>query len=75
MKERVAGSSPLPAGAGARKSTVVNEDGSDGTVRNYAYYKDLRKKLGSKYYEPHIQQALIRDRKALGDDFFDKPNN
>jgi hypothetical protein len=44
----------------------------DGETRNYAYYKELRKKLGSKYFEPRIQQQLIKDRKALGDKFFDK---
>lgn len=46
--------------------------GGDGVVRDYAFYKELRKKLGDKYYQPKIQQQLIKDRKALGDKFFDK---
>lgn len=65
------GSSPL---AGLKGSNPpVGADGSDGVTRNYAFYKKLRKELGSKYYEPHIQQQLIKDRKALGENFFDKP--
>lgn len=47
--------------------------GSEGVVRNYAYYKALRKEIGSKYYEPRVQQQLFKDRKELGEDFFDKP--
>lgn len=65
------GSSPLPPGGG---SNPPANGGEDTTVRNYAYYKELRKKLGHRYYQPHIQQQLIKDRKALGDNFFDKPN-
>lgn len=43
---------------------------SEGVVRDAKYYSALRKQLGSKFYEPDIQQARLRDRKALGDRFF-----
>lgn len=62
------GGLPLDRG---RNPDNRGEEG-DGVVRNYSYYKKLRKELGHKYYEPNVQQALIRDRKALGDKFFDK---
>jgi hypothetical protein len=64
------GGSPLPAGGGGVRKPV--NAGMDGEPKNYAYYKDLRKKLGVRYYEPHIQQQLIKDRKALGEEFYDK---
>lgn len=60
----------LPAG-GVRPGTEI--PGGDVVVRNFAYYKKLRKEIGeAKYYQPKIQQQLIKDRKALGEEFFDK---
>lgn len=48
--------------------------GPDGVVRNFNYYKKLRKDVGdSKFYQPRIQQQMIKDRKTMGEEFFDKP--
>lgn len=41
-----------------------------GQVKNAAYFRDLRKKLGSSYYDPKIQQDLFKSRKELGDKFY-----
>lgn len=37
--------------------------------RDSAYYTKLRKELGSKFWNPDIQQQMFRDRKALGAEF------
>ena len=39
-------------------------------VRNAAYYSELRKTLGRKYYEPAIQNEIFEARKKLGPDFY-----
>lgn len=38
--------------------------------RNNAYYNDLRKTLGNKFWSPTIQQQLFKDRKDLGERFY-----
>lgn len=38
--------------------------------KNWAYYQDLRKKLGMDYYSPEVQRELVEQRKKLGSDFW-----
>lgn len=39
-------------------------------TKNAAYFRDLRKKMGTAYYSPAIQQDLFKSRKELGDKFY-----
>jgi len=43
---------------------------SNGNVKNAAYFKELRKTMGSDYYSPKVQQELFRARKEQGDAFY-----
>lgn len=42
----------------------------NGEVQNFAYFTKLRRELGEKYYEPHIQKQVFEARKKLGDAFW-----
>lgn len=53
------------------ESTVNTAANSTGTVRNNQYYQELRKTMKEhEFFEPKLQQQLIADRKALGDDWY-----
>jgi hypothetical protein len=69
---RLVGVNQPRANPGASFDNAVNPDasGGEGSMRNAAYYSELRKKLGHRFYEPDIQQQRLRDRKALGERFF-----
>lgn len=69
---RLVGINQPRANPGATFDNAVNPDasGTGGTIRNAAYYNNLRKELGHKFFEPRIQQQRLRDRQALGDKFF-----
>lgn len=61
-----------PRATGPNFQSEVNSEAQDshGGERNNAYYSDLRKKLGHKFWEPNIQQQRMRDRQALGERFY-----
>lgn len=42
----------------------------NGEVQNFAYFNKLRRELGERYYEPHIQKQVFEQRKKLGDAFW-----
>ena len=41
------------------------------TPRTFQWYQDLRRKMGSKYYQPNVQRQMMKDASALGNQFFD----
>ena len=41
------------------------------TPRTFQWYQDLRRKMGSKYYTPRVQQQMLKDAQSLGNDFYD----
>ena len=41
------------------------------TPRTFQYYQDLRRKMGSKYYQPNVQRQMMKDAQSLGNRFFD----
>lgn len=43
---------------------------NSGNERNSAYYSNLRKEMGTRFWDPKIQQQMFEDRKRLGDKFF-----
>ena len=43
--------------------------GNVGT-RNKAYYDNLKKEMGTKFWSPQIQQQMFKDRKTMGDEFY-----
>lgn len=43
-----------------------------GQTKDAAYFRELRKKLGAKYYDPSIQQDLFKSRKELGAKFYNQ---
>jgi hypothetical protein len=58
---------------GPNIQSEVNSDAQNdgyGGVRNEAYYRDLRTKLGPKFWEPNIQQQRMRDRQSLGERYY-----
>jgi hypothetical protein len=42
----------------------------NGEKQNFAYFQKMRRELGMKYYEPHIQKQVFESRKKLGTDFW-----
>ena len=40
--------------------------------RTFQWYQDLRRKMGSKYYTPRVQQQMLKDAQALGNGFYDQ---
>lgn len=51
-------------------STVNVSGRSQGIVKNYAYYKELKKKLTpAEYYSPALQNEMYEQAKKLGDQF------
>ena len=42
----------------------------NGEVQNFAYFTKLRREMGERYYEPHIQKQVFEARKRLGDAFW-----
>ena len=41
------------------------------TPRTFQWYQDLRRKMGSKYYQPNVQRQMMKDASSLGNQFFD----
>ena len=41
------------------------------TPRTFQWYQDLRRKMGSKYYQPNVQRQMMKDASSLGNRFFD----
>ena len=41
------------------------------TPRTFQWYQDLRRKMGSKYYQPNVQRQMMKDSSSLGNRFFD----
>lgn len=53
----------------------VNSEGkfsSGSSERNFAYYENMRKEMGSKYWSPKVQQELMKDAERLGAKFYSK---
>ena len=44
---------------------------TDRTPRTFQWYQDLRRKMGSKYYQPNVQRQMMKDAQSLGNRFFD----
>ena len=65
---------PSKDASGQMKSTVSSEaffSGGNPQAKNWAYFQNLRKSMReSEYYSPSIQQEIIKQRKALGEDFW-----
>lgn len=62
-----------PRAQGPNFQSEVNTESQDygsGGTRNEVYYRELRQKLGHKFWEPNIQQQRMRDRQALGERYF-----
>lgn len=71
--ERLVGiSKPNPTPSSVSFDPAVNPDTNpgEGQERNQAYYANLRKKLGHRFYEPDIQQQRMRDAARLGERFY-----
>jgi hypothetical protein len=70
---RALGLAPNATGQSGIQGSVSTEAlfGSKPEGRNYAYYKELRAKIGEgAFYEKKVQQQLFKDRIALGDEFY-----
>lgn len=70
---RALGFTPGTHSAGSAPASVGSEAffGAKPNVRNYAFYKDLKAKMGEvEYYSPKIQNQLMKDRMEQGDDFW-----
>ena len=52
----------------AQDSTVAS---NQRTPKTFQWYQDLRRKMGSKYYSPRVQQQMLKDAQALGNGFYD----
>ena len=39
--------------------------------KTFQWYQDLRRKMGSKYYSPRVQQQMLKDAQSLGNGFYD----
>lgn len=55
---------------GSVNTEALNANNPNGSVKNYAYFRELRKKLGTRYYDPAIQQDLFKQRKEQGEKFY-----
>lgn len=62
-------SGPTPGPASAKNSEAVASLDPVGT-RNKAYYDNLRKQMGTKFWSPSIQQQMFKDRKEMGESFY-----
>ena len=40
--------------------------------KTFQWYQDLRRKMGSKYYTPRVQQQMLKDAQALCNGFYDQ---
>ena len=56
-------------GDSVQDSTVPT---NERTPRTFQWYQDLRRKMGSKYYTPRVQQQMLKDAQALGNGFYDQ---
>lgn len=69
---RLLGIAPTPKPSASplsvRSAGPINDEPSQ--VRNAEYYRQLRKQLGPKFYDPKIQQQRMRDAEALGESYF-----
>ena len=52
-----------------QESTVTSNQRNPKT---FQWYQDLRRKMGSKYYTPRVQQQMLKDAQALGNAFYDQ---
>ena len=41
------------------------------TPKTFQWYQDLRRKMGSRYYTPRVQQQMLKDAQSLGNGFYD----
>lgn len=58
-----------PPASSASKGGHVAPKNTSG-VKNWAYFESLRKEMGSKYYQPSVQNELFKARRELGDKFY-----
>ena len=52
-----------------QESTVTSNQRNPKT---FQWYQDLRRKMGSKYYTPRVQQQMLKDAQALCNGFYDQ---
>ena len=52
-----------------QESTVTSNQRNPKT---FQWYQDLRRKMGSNYYTPRVQQQMLKDAQALGNGFYDQ---
>lgn len=63
---------PSSRGGGPNIRSEYNTEARiEGKVRNKAYYDNLRKELGQKFYDPDIQVQRFKDAQALGSKFYE----
>ena len=62
-------SGPSP-GVGASKNSEALASLDPVGNRNKAYYDQLRKQMGPKFWSPSIQQQMFKDRKEMGESFY-----
>lgn len=65
---------PKGSGQGPALRSDVNTESmstSGGSLRNSAYYAELKQKLGAKFWDASIQQQRFKDAKALGTKFYE----
>lgn len=67
---KLIGEEPKDKQGGAFNSSSINTEGarttSNSGVRDYAYYKNLRKTNKTLYYSPSTQNQMLQDRMKLG---------
>lgn len=59
-----------PPATSATRGGQTQAPVSSSGVKNFAYFENLRKTMGSKYYDAKIQNDLFKARKELGDRFY-----
>jgi hypothetical protein len=70
---RILGLNQPKSNGQASLRTEVNTEAtmSNGSVRNESYYKELKAKLGQKFWDPAIQRQRFKDVSALGQKYYE----
>jgi hypothetical protein len=63
-------SGPVGSLVGSVNTEAFFQDTGKGEKQNFAFFQNMRRELGSGYYEPHIQKQVFEARKKLGTDFW-----
>jgi hypothetical protein len=57
---------PIPSRNAGGTAAAPSSSG----VKNFAYYENLRKTMGSRYYDARVQNEMFKSRQELGDKFY-----